>query len=197
MRRLTLLIASAALVTACNSRNATEPAPTDIYSGTVLSPQDDLQSAEAINGTSDTNALSPSDFADTLGSANLFEIEAAKIAIERSKSDNVRLFARQMIVDHENAQAQLEKAISSRTAALTFTPKLDGQQNAQINALRAAGEKFDNAYIEQQRIAHEQALAMLTDFASNGDDANLRKLARSTMPVVAAHLDHLRQMAGD
>ena len=194
MRRLTILIATAALVSACNSRNETEPTPTDVYTGAVLPPTNDLQQTESSEAPGAPTALGSQSFVDSLASANLYEVEAAKIAIDHSKTEEIRAFARQMVDDHEKAQTQLEKAVTTSTAGLKFSPKLDPQQEALLSALRAAGAKFDETYVKQQQTAHEQTLAMLTAFASHGEGEDLRKLARSNTPVVAAHLDHARQL---
>jgi putative membrane protein len=55
------------------------------------------------------------------------------------------------------------------------------------------GADFDREYARQQLVAHQQALALHTNFAARGDTPALRAVAGAAVPVVTQHLNMVRQ----
>jgi putative membrane protein len=53
---------------------------------------------------------------------------------------------------------------------------------------------FDRLYIQQQVMAHEQALALHTNYARAGDVATLRGSATAAVPIVSGHLNEARNL---
>ncbi|MBW8756316.1 MAG: DUF4142 domain-containing protein, partial [Burkholderiales bacterium] len=49
-------------------------------------------------------------------------------------------------------------------------------------------------YARQQMLAHSGALAMMRGYAEKGSDANLRRLADSSAPIIERHLQSARQL---
>ena len=181
------------LVTACQNQNK-EPGAADTGTatptGAAMSPEAGMETASPVAEA----PMAAQDFVDTVSGSNLYETEAAKIAKDKSKSDKVRSFASEMIDDHGKAQSQLQSAVTTAGNALRFDPKLDADHKSQLDALRNAKADFDNVYVTQQRAAHEQALALLRDYAESGDVKPLREFAQETSEVVAKHLQKARDL---
>jgi putative membrane protein len=74
--------------------------------------------------------------------ANLFEVESSKLALERSRSDAVKAFAKRMIEDHSKAGVRIREVLAQ--ARLTMPDeRLDARHIAQMQELRDAGDAFD------------------------------------------------------
>jgi putative membrane protein len=69
-------------------------------------------------------------------------------------------------------------------------PTLLPADQAMLDQLRAAGigPSFDMAYQQQQIAAHQQAIAMMQNYATSGDVPALRTVAAGAIPVMQKHL---------
>lgn len=194
MRATTVCCIGAIILVAACQDNTNEPGTTDTgtgtaATGTALPPGAGMETASPV---ADAPAAAQ-DFVNKLAGSNLYEIEAAKLARAKSKSDQVRTFAASMIDEHGKAQSQLETAVTAAANGLRFEPRLDADQQSQIDALRNAGADFDSIYVRQQRTAHEQTLALVRGYAESGAVQALREHAQKASEVVTKHL----QMAND
>jgi putative membrane protein len=149
----------------------------------------------ALNGTTTDTAVDANvtRFVEKASLANMYEIEAGKIALERSKVQAVKDFAQTMVEGHGAGLAELT---SLSTAAMVTPPSaLDNDHMGKLDALRKASvEDFDNVYIDQQTEAHENTLNLMRDFAFNGEDAGLQSFASKTIPAVEEHLAAVRAL---
>ena len=74
-------------------------------------------------------------------------------------------------------------------------PNPDPNQAKQLTDLvHAPRGQFDRAYAHSQVVAHQQALALMQDYASTGDNADLKQLAKDTEGVVQRHLDMAKKL---
>jgi putative membrane protein len=128
------------------------------------------------------------------GASDLFEIRSSQLALEKSRSDQVRGFA-QMMIDHHTMTTQ-QVTDAARAGGLTPPPPvLLPEQAAMIATLQGlSGSGFDRAYIEQQRTAHQMALALHQNYARNGDTPSLKTAASGAVPVVQRHIAALRSL---
>jgi putative membrane protein len=62
----------------------------------------------------------------------------------------------------------------------------------EIKAANASG--VDEVYTRHQRTAHQKALALHQNYAANGDDQALKKVASEIVPVVQKHMAELGTM---
>lgn len=132
-------------------------------------------------------------FLEKIVLSDMYEIEASKIALERSKVQPVRDFAQMMIDAHTSTTNELLPLASA--AKVAPPTALDNDHIAKLEELRNAGvEDFDDKYIDQQTDAHEYALNLLKNFAMNGKDAGLQGFASKTAPAVNAHLQQVKAL---
>lgn len=133
-------------------------------------------------------------YAQKAGAGDLYEIESSRLAQQKAGSGAVRQFGQMMIEHHTMTTQQLDQA--SRAAGMTPPPPaLEPRQRKMIDALRGlTGAQFDAAYLRQQRMAHQEALALHSAYAENGDNPALRKVAAAAVPIVQRHIDLLARL---
>jgi putative membrane protein len=135
-----------------------------------------------------TAPKSAQDFVTKAAGADAFELTAAQQAMQRASNDEVKAFAAMMLRDHGKSSADLRTAVAgsgqSLSAAGAPSPDLQAAL-AELNQADAAA--FDRTYMAGQLKAHQAALALLQDYAQNGDVASLKAFAAETLPVVQSH----------
>jgi putative membrane protein len=73
--------------------------------------------------------------------------------------------------------------------------ELDTRRAAMVKHLVDAPEDaFDNTYVDQQVLAHEETVTLMRTYAESGDNPQLRSVALGTLPVVERHLNHAKMM---
>jgi putative membrane protein len=149
----------------------------------------------AVDGTTTETAVDNSsvEFVEKATLANMYEVEAAKIALERSQVQAVKDFAQMM---HDTHTSGLTELGTLSSAAMVAPPiALDNDHTGKLEALRDASvEDFDDVYIDQQTEVHENTLNLLKDYASNGKDAGLQAFAMKTAPTVETHLTQVKAL---
>ena len=140
------------------------------------------------------NARSARDYVMQAGAGDLFERTSSETVLATTRDREVRRFARMMIADH-SASARKLKTAAMRSDLRVPPPMLNPDQRRMIDDLRRArGRDRDRVYLDQQRMAHDAALALHRDYARSGDAPALRRAADEIVPVVRSHIDMLRSM---
>ena len=138
--------------------------------------------------------MTPQDFASTAASSDIFEIQSSEIALQKGQSDQVKEFAQMMIDDHTKASEEL-KAAAAKDGA-TVPAELLEAHRVQLETLNNAPESgFDAAYLQAQVGAHEEAIALMTGYAKDGEDGALKAHAEKAAPVIQKHLEHVQMIA--
>ncbi|MDQ0455587.1 DUF4142 domain-containing protein [Rhizobium paknamense] len=130
-------------------------------------------------------APTPQEFAAQAAAANLFEIKAAAIADQKAQSEAVKAFARQLAQDHRRAQAELVEAAKSENIQLSET--LPEEQQTRLEALEAAPDQFDAAFLSAQVNMHEQAMRLMSAYADQGKAGPLKTYAASEFATLRMH----------
>ncbi|MET1756659.1 DUF4142 domain-containing protein [Novosphingobium sp. RD2P27] len=157
---------------------------TDVVGGT----------AGKMNASAVTSADS---FLENATIGNRYEIEAARVALKRSASEPIKLFAQKMILDHTTAKHQMSSALEmSETKGVTTPPQtLDTRRETMLKHLvEAPNGSFDSTYVDQQVLAHEETETLMRTYAHSGDNPQLRSVALGTLPVVQRHLRHAKML---
>jgi putative membrane protein len=160
----------------------------------------DAAGAMAANAQTDIKqALSatPSgqEFASRAARSDAYEIAAAKLAQTNATSQAVKDFAAEMIKAHSASTTKVRAAAAQANPAITPDPTLTPDQNDDLAELaRKKGAEFDEEYIDGQVDAHEDALALMRDFAEHGDTPSLKAAAGEIAPIVQKHLEHAKSL---
>ncbi|QDZ08689.1 DUF4142 domain-containing protein [Sphingomonas panacisoli] len=192
-RSLTLLapLALTAALAACGSRSDTTTTNT-----TVTDVTNDSAMASGDNTTMVATPPTGQQFADIAAKSDAFEVAAAKLAQTNSTSDDVKSFATKMILAHTESTAKIKKAAAAASPAITPDPAMTADQKAQLDELgKLKGADFDKSYIAGQVTAHDQALALMRNYAASGDTPSLKTAAGEIVPAVQDHVVMLRALS--
>ena len=128
-----------------------------------------------------------------LAHGNIAEIEAGKMALEKSQNDTVKKFAQQMVDDHTAALTELQTMAQAKGVKLP--EDVGPKHKAMAAALKAAsGNAFDKQYMKGAGVAdHKQTIALLKNIQTNGKDAELKAMATKKLPTVQGHLKMAQQ----
>ena len=130
-----------------------------------------------------------------IAQANLAEIENGKIALDKSKDEQVRMFAQQMVNDHGTAMKDVEQLAQAKGMSLPDDP--DVKHKTMALALKAmSGDTFDKQYMSQAGVGdHRRTHDRLQKTQRQAKDADLKALATKMIPVVLGHLTKAQQIA--
>jgi len=184
--------ASSAADAGSNTASAANPGQT----GPVNQAQDVTGAAvgkmsAATMGSHDTGA-----FVSNAVQGNMYELEAAKLAEQKSKNATVKGFAKQMVKDHIALGNEMKPLISK--AGQTPPADLDQRRKGMLDNLKAAdAASFDKTYADQQVAAHDETLTLMQGYAKDGSDAGLKAAAAKATPTVQEHLDMAKKMQAE
>lgn len=127
-------------------------------------------------------------FIQKVASSNQLEIQEARLALDRSKNDQIRQFAQRMIDDHTKLGDELKTTLQQANMPVP-NAQLTPQDQAQLNKLKSlTGAAFDRAYIGDDRRDHMQAVRLVETYAKTGTNEPLKQLAARALPVLQGHL---------
>jgi len=134
-------------------------------------------------------------FANTVSSNDIFEIETSRLAATNASSPDVKKFAEQMIAGHTATTTKLNAAAGAASPVIIPATEISpAQQQIIDNLALMTGADFDAAYARAQVDAHQAALDELKAYAQNGDVPTLTVFATETIPVVTRHLDLAKKL---
>lgn len=134
-------------------------------------------------------------FVDAAAVSDMYEVEAGKIALQRSKDAGIKEFAQKMITAHTGTTEQLKATLTKVNATVTPPSTLDNRHQGMIDELRGAkDEDFDGRYLAQQVDAHNEALILMRGYAKDGDTKDVKTFANKTQKAVQMHLNMAQKL---
>ena len=150
---------------------------------TVLAQQDD-ESAHAADTL----------FIGAAAASNVFEIGSARLAVENAESQDVKDLAQTIIEDHTKAESQLLQVAEGLDAKPNSEPT--SAQQLMLNYLGTlSGTEFDAAYLEQQVVAHQEAVGLFEIASGLVQDQQLKAFVDETLPVLQEHTQMVVDLA--
>jgi putative membrane protein len=141
------------------------------------------------------NDMDAEDFVDEASAMGLAEVHNATLALTKATSQDVKDFAQRMLDDHSAANQQLSQVASGKEdLELADEATLMAKAKALILQLRS-GESFDQAYANNQVVAHEKSVELYEGAAKGVEDADLKAFASEQLPTLREHLEMARQLA--
>jgi putative membrane protein len=144
-------------------------------------------------------AISPqtTNFIIKAAATDAFERDAGRLAEKRSANADVRAFGGMMVTAHTTTTDKLRDVLVKDHLPVPQMPTPSPDQAKMLADLSGAPKKgFDKAYAHSQVVAHQMALMVIQDYAMNGDNRDLKKLAADTAPLVQKHLDMALKLEG-
>lgn len=132
-----------------------------------------------------------------MAQANINEIAAARIALNKAKSSDVKAFAQKMVDDHGAALTKVQTVAEQKSVTLPTEP--DAMHKAMAaNLEKQSGDAFDKMYMENAGTKdHQMVLSKLQSDAKMIKDPDVKALADAHTPVVEQHLKSAQQMSED
>ena len=120
------------------------------------------------------------------------EIEGSRLALEKTKSAEVKQFAEMMIKDHEKMAQEASKLATEKGLTPPDGPSVI--QKTEITGLKAlSGGAFDAMYINRIGVAaHESTVEMFEKAAQEAEDPDVKAMAEKTLPKLRKHLEMAR-----
>lgn len=153
--------------------------------------------AEAQTQAASTTAANPLPepdraFVQAASMSSSTEIDAAKLAQKNSNDKNVKSFAHHMMLDHTKLTVELKAAAPHGVQV----PK-DNSDTSVLDELKPLkGKEFDDTYVAKIGLkGHEDAIAAFKKEISDGQNADLKKLAQKGLPVIEHHYAMAQQLA--
>lgn len=134
--------------------------------------------------------------------ADQMDIDAGKLAKERSKTKDVQAFAERMVTDHSG----VSKATTDLATKLNITPeaseatlRLEKKGDENLDKLKQLeGPAFDKAYIDHEVAYHETVLkAMDKTLIPDAKNAELKALLVKVRPALVAHLAQAKSLQAE
>lgn len=180
MKRTLIVAASAIALAACGQQATTETAETQ----TPTAEQEMTQTAQ----------VSDAEFIQTVANSDAFEIQSSELAAQRAARQDVKDFASMMVRDHRQTTQELTQ-LASQLNLTAPTPQLDSSMSGRVDSLRGQnGEAFDDAYLDAQVSAHEQAVNAFENYIANAPAGPLRDWASNTLPKLRTHLTQVQNL---
>lgn len=144
--------------------------------------------------TSAQPAMSDAAFVQTVANSDAFEIQSSQLAADRAARQQVKDFAAMMVRDHTQTTQQLS-ALAPTLNLAAPTPQLDTAMQGRLDSLRSqSGEAFDDAYLDAQVAAHEQAIRTFEAYVAGSQTPQLRDWANTTLPKLREHLQAVQAL---
>jgi len=131
--------------------------------------------------------------------ADNVDIDAGKLAADKTSNPKVKEFAELMVRDHTS--------VNNQATALAKKLNVTPEENATSRKLKSDGEKmiaklkklsgaeFDKAYIDNEVSYHEAVIAVVGNtLIPNTKNPELKSLLESAAPIFQSHLDHAKEV---
>lgn len=144
--------------------------------------------------TSATVAKADADRLVAIAQANLAEVAAGKIALEKSNNPEVKSFAQSMIDDHGKGLDETKKVAEAKNVTLPTEPDAAHKKMA-ADLQKLSGAAFDKQYVSKAGVAdHAKVHAALKKDIAAARDADIKALVTKLEPTVAHHGEMAKQL---
>lgn len=130
-----------------------------------------------------------------LETVNDSEVETARLALERSRNEDVLEYARRVIADHEDARRMIGEIGIKGMGSEARRHVQDRTRMTNGRLKRLEGGAFDRAYIASQVESQQLILDKLDQkIVPHAKTGALASHAQDLRPVIQSHLDEARRL---
>lgn len=127
-------------------------------------------------------------FAKCAAQDGLMKVKLAELALDKSKSADIKRHAQHMLDDHGQANKEL-KALAAKKNMTLPASLTEKQQKCYDKMAQIEPAKFDRKYANQMKCDHRKAISLFKKQAKKGEDAELTSWASAKVPTLEHHLD--------
>ncbi len=115
------------------------------------------------------------------------EIDAAKLALQKSQNQQVKDFAQRMVDDHTKMLDQLKEVAQKDNVTYKDEPSPMAQKlHAKLEGL--SGAEFDKAYIDGMIKDHKEDVREFSTEINHGKKQDVKDAASQSLPTIKEHL---------
>lgn len=142
---------------------------------------------------SETAKLNDGEIAYIYIQENLFEVETAKLGLERGTAPEVKAHGKMVAKDHTGVVKMFEKLLKTTGVKPTAPPNSQErleQHQKNLAALKTkSGKAFDRAYVDHELANHRAVIKALRDvLIPTVENSALREHFRAMLPAFEHHL---------
>jgi putative membrane protein len=121
------------------------------------------------------------------------EVELGELAATNGMRDDVKNFGQMMVKDHTAINDDLKTLAAQK--GVTLPDSLDAKHQVMVDKLTVlTGSEFDDAYINGMIKAHQKDAKAFKAEAAATQDADIKSFLDKSIPIVEAHLEHIKAM---
>lgn len=126
--------------------------------------------------------------------SSMFEVEAARLAAEQAKDENVKRYAA-MLADHHQAANQ-ELTGLAQSKGITLPSSLPAGKRHELERLkRTPDDDFDAVFVQDVGVReHRQDVRLFRDASRQSKDPEIKAWAAKTLPALEQHLKEARAL---
>jgi putative membrane protein len=133
-------------------------------------------------------------FVKKAAAGGLAEVKLSELADDRASDPKVKDFAKQMVIDHTQANNELKPI--AEASKIPVATKLQGEHEVAYQRLeKLSGAKFDAAYIQIMVSDHDKTVSAFEEASSKLQDPPLKAFVDKTLPVLRQHKQHIHEIA--
>ena len=133
-------------------------------------------------------------FLNTVAGGDAGQIQMGQLAVSKAHGRAAKQFASKMVADHTAVDQQAMTLAQSKGITADATPlQMQTDMLGTLNSAKPAA--FDRDYLRGQVVAAQTFLKAFQDEAANGEDADIKAFASSTLPALQQHLVLARRLA--
>lgn len=139
-------------------------------------------------------ATSDKDFMNMAAQTDMLEAHLGQMAQDQGLRQDVKDYGQMLVTDH-TANYKDVSALAAKNGG--DVPKgIDAQGNKMIDALaKLKGAAFDRRFVTEMIQGHTRAIAEFQRESKNGQNADVKAFADSTLPKLREHLEKARDLA--
>jgi len=121
------------------------------------------------------------------------EVMMNRMAVERSRNEDVRKFATKMVEDHSKANTELTLLVSELRIAVPDKPL--PEQEKDMRHLGSPDVKdFDKEFMDHMVMGHEKAVKLFEQGSKELKNERLKGFATKTLPTLREHLKMAKEV---
>ena len=122
-----------------------------------------------------------------ISQANLYDIEASKLAIQMADGEDIKDLAWKEVRDHELINRELTTLAAAKN--ISIASRLTPEFQQRLDRIKSAsGRDFDDAYLNAMITSHRSEEQILANEASSENASDLKSFATRTGEIFKHHI---------
>jgi putative membrane protein len=139
--------------------------------------------------------ISADDFVKKASEAGMAEVALGKLGSQKATDAGVKAFAQRMVKDHTRANSELMTAAKAKGLEVKSEPGAMHKAMSEKFERQKADSDFDHDFMQQMVKDHEKTVELFRTAATDMTlDADLRSLAKKTLPTLEEHLADAKKL---